>query len=93
MRRLGRLRELGRLADQHLLRSATPTVGTGRRIRVVPAGNYLPDVDFSALQGAQLNGAWQFRITDLWQSDNGYLFDWSIQFDSSLVGDCSTIIQ
>jgi len=56
---------------------------------VVPAGNYQPDVPFSGLQGAQLNGMWTFRVTDLWQIDNGYLFDWSIQFDSSLVTNCS----
>jgi hypothetical protein len=56
---------------------------------VVPAGNYKPDIDFSALQGAQLNGMWTFRVTDLWQIDNGYLFDWSIQFDASLVSNCS----
>jgi hypothetical protein len=56
---------------------------------VVPAGNYQPDVPFSGLQGAQLNGMWTFRVTDLWQEDNGYLFDWSIQFDASLVSNCS----
>jgi Proprotein convertase P-domain len=60
--------------------------------QVVPAGNYLPDVGFSALQGAQLNGKWTFRVTDLWAEDNGYLFDWSIQFDSSLVANCSNPI-
>jgi Proprotein convertase P-domain len=60
---------------------------------VIPAGNYLPDVAFSALQGAQLNGKWSFRVTDLWEVDNGYLFDWSIQFDSSLVANCSNLIQ
>ncbi len=59
---------------------------------VVPAGNYLPDVGFSALQGAQLNGKWTFRVTHLWQIDNGFLFDWSIQFDSSLVANCSNPI-
>jgi hypothetical protein len=59
---------------------------------VVPAGNYLPDTSFSALQGAQLNGKWTFRVTDLWQIDNGFLFDWSIQFDSSLVANCSVPI-
>ena len=58
--------------------------------QVVPAGNYLPDVPFSALKGAELNGAWTFRVTDLWQEDDGFLFDWSIQFDASLVTDCSS---
>lgn len=56
---------------------------------VVPAGNYQPDVPFTGLQGAQLNGMWTFRVTDLWQSDNGYLFDWSIQWDPSLLSSCS----
>ena len=60
--------------------------------KVVPAGNYLPDASFSALQGAQLNGNWTFRVTDLWAEDQGYLFDWSIQFDPSLISDCSSPI-
>jgi hypothetical protein len=60
--------------------------------QVLPAGNYLPDTPFTGLQGAQLNGNWTFRATDLWAIDNGYLFDWSIQFDSSLVADCSVPI-
>ncbi len=60
--------------------------------QVVPEGNYLPDVGFSALQGAQLNGKWTFRVTDLWAIDNGFLFDWSIQFDPSLVSNCSNPI-
>lgn len=59
---------------------------------VVPAGNYLPDTPFSGLQGAQLNGNWTFRVTDLWQIDNGFLFDWSIKFDSSLITDCGNPI-
>jgi hypothetical protein len=56
---------------------------------VVPAGDYQPDVPFTALQGATLNGMWQFRVTDLWPADNGFLFDWTINFDPSLVSDCS----
>ena len=31
-------------------------------------------------------------VTDLWAEDNGFLFDWSIQFDSSLIADCSNPI-
>jgi len=62
----------------------------GSKFDVVPAGSYLPDVSFGALKDAQLNGTWTFRVTDLWEIDNGFLFDWSIQFDSSLVADCST---
>lgn len=54
----------------------------------VDAGDYLPDVPFSALQGADLNGMWEFRVTDLFHIDNGHLFEWSINWDPSLVSDC-----
>jgi hypothetical protein len=57
--------------------------------QVVPEGDYKPDVPFTALQGADLNGMWTFRVTDLWGIDNGYLFEWSISFDPTLVTDCS----
>jgi hypothetical protein len=55
----------------------------------VPAGDYKPDVPFTALQGADLNGMWTFRVTDMFAIDNGHLFKWSINFDPSLVVDCS----
>jgi hypothetical protein len=55
---------------------------------VIPAGNYKPDQAFTGLQGAQLNGNWTFRVTDLYAEDNGYLFNWSIQFDPSLLPSC-----
>jgi hypothetical protein len=55
----------------------------------VQAGDYLPDVPFTSLQGATLNGAWTFRVTDLYAIDNGHLFTWTIDFDPSLVSDCS----
>ncbi|CAN5632722.1 hypothetical protein BH11MYX1_BH11MYX1_02950 [soil metagenome] len=55
----------------------------------VIAGDYKPDVSFSTLQGAQLNGMWTFRVTDLYGIDNGHLFDWSISWDPSLVSDCA----
>ena len=55
----------------------------------VPAGDYQPMVPFTAFQGTPLNGTWTFRVTDLYEIDNGHLFDWTINFDSSLVSDCS----
>jgi hypothetical protein len=32
---------------------------------------------------------WTFRVTDMYGVDNGHLFKWSINFDPSLVVDCS----
>lgn len=55
----------------------------------VPAGDYTSMVPFSTLQGASLNGMWTFRVTDLYAIDNGHLFDWTIQWDPSLVSDCA----
>lgn len=62
--------------------------GSKGPFKVVPAGNYKPDQPFSGLQGAQLNGTWTFRVTDLYAMDNGHLFKWSIQFDPSLLPSC-----
>jgi hypothetical protein len=69
------------------------TCEQGETHQVIPAGNYLTDDgSFSQLQGAQLNGDWTFRITDLWEIDNGFIFDWTIQFDPSLISDCGNPI-
>ncbi len=57
--------------------------------QILPAGDYKPFTPFAAMQGTVLNGDWEFRVTDLWGADNGYVFEWSIAFDSSLVSDCS----
>ena len=63
--------------------------GVGSPHLTVPAGDYLPDVPFTGLQGADLNGMWTFRVTDMYGIDNGFLFKCSINFDPSLVVDCS----
>ncbi len=51
----------------------------------VPAGNYSPVVPFTGLLGSDLNGTWTLRIVDNLNQDNGYVFDWSITFDPSLL--------
>jgi subtilisin-like proprotein convertase family protein len=55
----------------------------------LPPGDYQASGGFSPWQGATLNGNWFIRVRDLWGIDNGFIFDWTIRFDPSLVTDCS----
>jgi len=55
----------------------------------LPPGDYRADAPWTALAGTPLNGPWEIRVTDLWGIDNGFLFSWKIEFDPSLVVDCS----
>lgn len=51
------------------------------------AGIYQPDQDFSELIGCPLNGNWTIYIQDNIASDNGYIFQWSLEFDSRFYDD------
>ena len=42
-----------------------------------------------ALIGAPLNGDWTIFVQDKWAIDNGFIFKWSINFDPTIVQDCS----
>lgn len=50
----------------------------------LPAGTYESVQPFSNLQGCPLNGVWTLTIVDLFAIDNGYICDWSMDFDPSL---------
>lgn len=50
----------------------------------IPAGNYLPDQGFNNFIGCPINGDWTITITDGLSSDNGTIFNWSIDFDPAL---------
>lgn len=63
--------------------------GNATNPSLMPPGDYKPVTTFSAMQGTPLNGPWTLRITDLWRADDGFLFEWTIAFDASLVTDCS----
>lgn len=54
--------------------------GTG----TLPPGEYSTFDPISDLIGCPLNGEWTIGVTDLWAADNGYIFNWSIQFQESL---------
>ncbi len=48
----------------------------------LPAGSYKPYQPLNNLAGCPLNGDWTFTSTDLWAIDNGYLFSWTMTFDT-----------
>jgi len=57
----------------------------------IPAGTYKPVDLFSALIGADINGAWTLRIEDASAKDNGFLFSWALNFNPSLLPANATI--
>ncbi|MCB9289331.1 MAG: proprotein convertase P-domain-containing protein [Lewinellaceae bacterium] len=50
----------------------------------LPIGDYESFESLDALIGCPLNGEWTIIVTDRWASDNGWIFEWSIDFDPSL---------
>jgi hypothetical protein len=55
----------------------------------LPSGTYSSETSWDFLNGCPLNGVWQLEICDLWASDNGFVFEWGVDFaDSLAVLDC-----
>jgi gliding motility-associated-like protein len=50
----------------------------------INAGNYAPAQSFTNLIGCPLNGAWTIQVTDNLSADDGYIFSWDINFNSTL---------
>ena len=46
---------------------------------------YHPDQSFSSLIGCPLNGDWSIEVLDGYGQDNGYIFEWSLSLDPSLI--------
>jgi gliding motility-associated-like protein len=59
--------------------AATNTAGN-----TIQPGTYEPEGDFNDLVGCPLNGDWTLEITDNLGSDDGYIFEWGLNFDPSL---------
>jgi len=55
----------------------------------IPAGTYLPMQTFNNLIGCPLNGNWTITVTDNLASDNGYIFNWDINFSAALLSAAS----
>ena len=43
-------------------------------------GYYIPVSDFHELEGCPLNGEWSIRVCDTWGGDNGWIFEWALDF-------------
>lgn len=46
---------------------------------------YHPDESFSKLIGCPLNGTWAITVIDGWSGDNGYITEWELALDSTLL--------
>jgi gliding motility-associated-like protein len=57
---------------------------------IVNPGTYESEQDLCNLVGCPLNGEWTFNITDNIGADNGYIFEWGIEFNPLLFPDITT---
>src|SRR5574343_470839 len=46
----------------------------------IAAGNYMPVDPFTNLVGCPLNGTWTIQVTDNLSADDGYIFNWDVNF-------------
>ena len=46
---------------------------------------YHPDQPFSQLIGCPMNGTWSIKVIDGWSADNGWLTEWEMALDPSLL--------
>ena len=44
-----------------------------------------PDESFDSLIGCPMNGTWYIEVIDGWDSDNGYIFSWSLALNPDLL--------
>ena len=56
----------------------------------VDPGVYLPCGDLCDLEGCPLNGNWQFVVLDQFGGDNGFVFEWQMEFDPGILPDITT---
>ncbi len=53
-------------------------------VTTLPSGSYNPYDSFADLIGCPLDGAWTISVTDLWKTDNGFVFNWGVNFNPLL---------
>lgn len=65
-------------------------VGITHNVNIVNPGIYESEEDLCQLVGCPLNGEWTFSVTDNLAADNGYIFEWGLEFNPTLFPDVTT---
>jgi PKD repeat protein len=69
--------------------SPNPTYGTmsveSGSYATLPAGSYAAEDPWTNFLGCPLNGTWTIGITDNLLSDNGFIFEWGINFNPNIL--------
>ena len=63
---------------------AAPTMANGNGDQAKTPGAYDSDNSFAAFIGTPLNGDWCLTINDNLAADDGYIFNWGVNFDPSI---------
>lgn len=71
-------------ATVFLVDGTTSSAGSPSGNSVV-AGDYKPLDGFSNMIGCPLNGSWTIRVTDNLNLDDGYIFNWDVNFSSGII--------
>ena len=80
----GRLYCFTPIATTFMVNGTTSPCGTPSA-NSINAGDYMPVDSFLNLIGSPLNGNWSLIVTDNLGIDDGYIFSWGINFDSSIL--------
>ena len=68
--------------------SPTATNGTWAEesagVFTLPSDTYSAVGDWTDLEGCPLNGNWQIEVCDIFGIDNGFIFEWTVNFDPEL---------
>ena len=51
----------------------------------VPEGDYLPEDPFADFIGSDLNGDWEIVVIDNLSIDNGWIFEWGLNFNPNII--------
>ena len=71
-----------------LVNGGTVNTGNPAWTSIAP-GNYMPVNSFAGLIGCPMNGNWTIEVTDHLSIDNGYIFNWDINFSAALLSAAS----